>query len=184
MPTSEKIASISWCWIALSLAIAAALLSVLIVIDGSLVALGVPGANSLQQASSADEFGAIVTAWRDAGAPALARAGFSLGWDCLFLVSYGTAFTLAGLKSRDELFPAPGLARAIALVAVVLMPLGAALDAVENILQLKMVVGEFDPQLAQWSARVTSVKWVLVTPCMLLALVGVTAAVVRTIRRK
>ena len=184
MPISEKIVSISWRWIALALAIAAAFLSVLIVTDGSLAALGVPGVNSLQQASSTDEFGAIVTAWRDAGAPALARAGFSLGWDCLFLVSYGIVFTLAGLKARDELFPAPGLARTIALVAIVLMPLGAALDAVENILQLQMVVGELDPQLARWSARVTGVKWVLVTPCMLLALVGMTAAVIRTIRRR
>lgn len=178
------IRSISWLWILLGLVAAGALMSVLIVTDSSLTALGVPGVASLQAAPDPAGIEAIVTAWREAGAAVLARVGFSLGWDYIFLVANGIVFTLAGLKAREDLFPAPGALRLIVLIAVLLMPLGSALDAVENVFQLQLVAEGADPALALWCSRITAVKWVVVTPCMLVVAAGLLAAAIRGFRRR
>ena len=167
---------LQWKWIGVGFLLSVALLSVLILIDGSLESLGVPGVSALQQARGNASFQAVIQSWHKAGAPALVRAGFSLGWDYLFLLSYGAVFVLGGLKTRDDLFPTPGIIRSLAVVIIVMMLAGTGIDALENVLQFRMITLGVNDSLAFWLSGMTLTKWLLVAPCIALTAAGATMA--------
>ncbi len=87
------------------------------------------------------------------------RVGFNLGLDYLLMPLYALAFFHAGIITRESFAPRPGrLRRLLTLLAAVPIA-GAALDAVENGLELSILLGAGNDDLARIAFTVSNAKW-------------------------
>lgn len=143
-------------------------LGILIRNDLRLRAISGFGVADLQGAHRPADFARLIDAWRAAGAEAMARAGFSLGWDYCFMMLYGAFFIGAAFFATAE----SGRYRWAVQIVAVAMAIGTLLDGIENILQLEMLWHGVESAPARWASIVTATKWALVAPCMLLVAVA------------
>jgi hypothetical protein len=130
------------------------------------------GIVSYELAGSASRAQEILDSW---DASALAHAGFSLGFDYVYLLSYSAAIGLACVWLADAL---SGRWRRLALLGLWLawgQWLAALLDAVENAALLAMLFGSVEspwPLVARWCAIP---KFALVALGLLYVVVGLAA---------
>jgi hypothetical protein len=145
----------NWLWTTL---FAIAAFAVLAALDTQLKAATGFGTADLQKVATAAAVEEIRAHWFSSS-NAIA-AGFSLGFDYLFMPLWGFAFYFSGIIVRERFMPKPGLARrAMAMIAVVPLA-GALFDMAENGLETKMLVSGPTDQLANLAFTATTAKWV------------------------
>jgi hypothetical protein len=145
----------NWLWSTLA-AIAAGI--VLGMFDTRLKLLTGAGTADLQDFTTAAQFSAAFHAW---GVHAyLARAGFNLGFDYLFMPLYAAAFFYSGILTMEAFAPRPGLLRRLLTLASMAPVAAAGLDAVENALELAMLWNGPSENLAGIAHTISTAKWV------------------------
>jgi hypothetical protein len=150
---------------ALSTLAAAAVFAVLAWSDMRLKALSGYGTADLQNFSTAAQYRAAFLLWPSRYA---VRAGFDWGLDYLLMPLYAAAFFYSGILAR-EAFALRGSRLARILTTLSAVPIaGAILDAVENALQLSMMLSAPTDQMAFTAFTVSSAKWMAVTVGFLL----------------
>lgn len=156
-----------WQWTTL---LAVAAFAVLYSLDTGLKAATGFGTVDLQSARTAAEFTQIFSAW--IARQHSATAGFSLGFDFLFIFLYVNAFYYSAIIAR-EAFADKGLARRAANYVAFVPLAGALADSVENALQFSMMIRGATNDLAGLAFVATNVK----TVCFVVGLVLLAAAV-------
>jgi hypothetical protein len=142
-------------WLYSTLA-ATLLLGVLSFLDFRLKQLSGYGTSDLQSFVSGAQFETVFRSW---GVHAwLARAGFNLGLDYLFMPLYGFAFFYSGIIVCDAFAPRPGLVRRILALAAIAPVVAACLDAVENALEMQLMIGGPTDTLARIAFTVSTAK--------------------------
>jgi hypothetical protein len=150
---------------ALSTLAAAAVFAVLAWSDMRLKTLSGYGTADLQNFSTAAQYRAAFLLWPSRYA---VRAGFDWGLDYLLMPLYAAAFFYSGILAR-EAFALRGSRLARILTTLAAVPIaGAILDAVENALQLSMMLSAPTDQMAFTAFTVSSAKWMAVTVGFLL----------------
>jgi hypothetical protein len=127
----------------------------------------------LQGLSSAAQFRFAFHAW--APEPYAVRAGFNLGLDYLLMPLYAASFFLSGVIVAERFTPGRSPFRRYVLLAAMLAPVGALLDAVENALQINMLLYGPSDELARVAFGVSNAKTVAVTVGMVLLIGAVVA---------
>lgn len=157
-----------WQWTTL---LAIAVFAILYSFDTGLKAATGAGTVDLQSAHSAIEYKQIFAAW--IARQHSATAGFSLGFDYLFMPLYGFAFYYSGIIAREAFTPTKGLVRRF-LNYLSLVPLaGATADAIENALEFSMMISGATDSSAQLAFTASNVK----TVCFYVGLVLLVAAI-------
>jgi hypothetical protein len=124
--------------------------------DLRLAALSGYGTADLQNFSTAAQYRAAFLVWPSRYA---VRAGFGWGLDYLLMPLYAAAFFYSGILVR-EAFALRGSRLARILTTLAAVPVaGAMLDAVENGLQLSMMLTAPTDQLALIAFAVSYAKW-------------------------
>jgi hypothetical protein len=142
-------------WLYTTLA-ATLVFGVLWFLDFQLKQLSGYGTFDLQGFVSGAEFETAFHSW---GVHAwLARAGFNLGLDYLFMPLYALAFFYSGIIVCDAFAPRPGPVRRILALAAIAPVVAAGLDAVENALQMQLMIGGPTDALAQIAFTVSTAK--------------------------
>jgi hypothetical protein len=100
----------------------------------------------LQGFSTAGQYRQAFMAWPAHDA---VRAGFNWGLDYLLMPLYAATFFYSGILTREAFAPGPGRARRILTLLAAVPIAGAALDAVENALQLTLMLSGLSDQLAR-----------------------------------
>jgi len=135
--------------------------------DLRLRALSGFGTADLQDFSTAAQYRQAFMAWPSLYA---VRAGFDWGLDYLLMPLYAAAFFYSGILAREAFAPRPGrLRRLLTLLAAVPIA-GAALDAVENALQLSMMLSGPSDAIARIAFTVSNAKWAALTVGVVLLL--------------
>jgi hypothetical protein len=146
-----------WQWTTL-LAIAA--FAVLYSLDTGLKAATGFGTVDLQSAQTSADYNQIFSAW--IARQHSATAGFSLGFDFLFIFLYVNAFYYSAIVAR-EAFANKGLARRAANYVAFVPLAGALADSVENALEFSMMIHGANDNLARLAFVATNVKIVCFT---------------------
>jgi hypothetical protein len=172
-----RLLTFRWAWTTLA---AFAAFAVLAWLDTRLKAQTGYGTVDLQKVATADGFNAIAGRWlaRDHAA----TAGFSLGFDYLFMPLYGLAFYYSGLIVRDWIAAKPGLLRRLLNLVAAIPLAGAVADAVENALEAKMLIAGADDMTAQIAFLATSAKMICFFVGLALLALALSSFVIR--RRK
>jgi hypothetical protein len=147
--------------------------AVLASLDVRLKALSGVGTFDLQQLASGIQYEAAFHAWGVRGY--LARAGFNLGFDYLFIPLYGVAMFYSGVIVMEAFAPAGSRLRRILSMATLAPVVAAGLDVIENALQFAMLVGGPSDSLAQ-TAHILSTAKLAGLLIGLLLLLGAVAA--------
>lgn len=164
---------------AITTVLAIAAFAVLAILDSRLKTITGFGTVDLQKVNTAAAVDNIRAHWFYS-ANALA-AGFSLGFDYLFMPLWGFAFFYSGLIVRERFTPKPGFPRR-AMQFVAAIPLAGALaDVLENSLETKMLVTGATDALANMAFTATQAKWACFFVGIVLLLGAITA---RLLRRK
>jgi len=129
----------------------------------------------LQGLSSAAQFRLAFHAW--APEPYAVRAGFDLGFDYLLMPLYAASFFLSGVIVAENFTPGRSPFRRYVLMAAMVAPVGALLDATENALQLTMLLTGPTDNLARIAFDVSNAKTVAVTVGMVLLIGAVVAKI-------
>jgi hypothetical protein len=129
----------------------------------------------LQGLSSAAQFRLAFHAW--APEPYAIRAGFNLGFDYLLMPLYAVSFFLSGVIVAENFTPGRSPFRRYVLMAAMVAPIAALLDATENALQLLMLLTGPTDNLARIAFDVSSAKTVAVTVGMVLLIGAVVAKI-------
>ncbi len=141
---------------ALSTALAVAVFAILAMLDVNLRTLSGFAATDLQGFALGVQYRLVSQAWTPA--PLALRAGFALGLDYLFMPLYAASFFYSGIIAREAFAPRPSrLRRLLTLVAAVPIA-GAVLDAIENGLELWMLLGNFSDPLARIAFTISNAK--------------------------
>ena len=157
MRISRNTLTRNWLWSVLA---AIAVGAVLGGLDARLKALTGAGTGDLQGFATAAQFEAAFHAW---GVHAyLARAGFNLGLDYLFMPLYAAAFFYSGILAREAFAPRPGRLRRILTLLSAVPIAGAVLDALENALQLSMMLNGATDSLNRVAFTVSNAKWMAI----------------------
>jgi len=150
---------------ALSTLAAAAVFAVLAWSDMRLKALSGYGTADLENFSTAAQYRAAFLVWPSRYA---VRAGFDWGFDYLLMPLYAAAFFYSGILAR-EAFALRGSRLARILTTLSAVPIAAAmLDAVENALQLSMMLSAPTDQMAFIAFTISRAKWMAVYVGLLL----------------
>ncbi len=129
----------------------------------------------LQGLSSAAQFRLAFHAW--APEPYAVRAGFDLGLDYLLMPLYAVSFYLSSVVVAESFTPGRSRFRRYVLMAGMVAPVGALLDAIENGLQLNMLLSGATDDLARIAYNVSSAKTVAVTVGVALLITAVVAKI-------
>jgi len=147
-----------WRW---STGLGLVVFAVLAGLDLKLKAMAGVGTADIQSFSSAAQFRAAFWAWSQQ--PYAMLAGFNLGLDYLLMPLYAASFFYSGIITADHFAPRPGrLRRMLALAAMVPLA-GAICDAIENALQLFMMLNGPTDALARIAFTVSNAKTVALT---------------------
>jgi hypothetical protein len=144
---------------ALTTGLAVIVFAVLAWSDLRLKALSGFGTADLQTFSTAAEYRRAFLSWPSLYA---VRAGFDWGLDYLLMPLYATAFFYSGILTREAFAPRPGRLRRILTLLAAVPIAGAVLDAVENALQLGMMLSGASDRLAHIAFTVSNAKWVAI----------------------
>lgn len=161
-----------WGW---STGLAVSVFAILAVLDLRLKSLSGVGTADLSSFTSPLQFRAAIFAW-NAGPYAL-RAGFNLGFDYLLMPLYAASFFYSGIIAAEGLTPRQGLPRRILLMAAMAPFVGAFADAVENALQLSMLMGGVSDSLVVLSSSASTVKNLALLIGLALLLLAIVARV-------
>jgi hypothetical protein len=118
----------------------ASVFAVLTVTDLQLKAKSGFGTADLQSFTRAGQYRAAAFVWSQASYGL--RAGFVLGLDYLLIPLYALSFFFSGILACEAFAPRPGRLRRILTLLAAVPIAGAVLDAVENGLELAMLVGQ------------------------------------------
>ena len=129
----------------------------------------------LQGFSSAMQYRLAFHAW--APEAYAARAGFNLGFDYLLMPLYAASFFFSGVIAAESFTPGKSAFRRYVLMAAMVAPIAALLDATENALQLVMLLTGPTDDLARIAFDVSSAKTVAVTVGMVLLIGAVVAKI-------
>jgi hypothetical protein len=168
-------------WLAATLA-GAAVFAVLAVMDVQLKAHSAFAVSDLQSFVRAGQYRAAAFVWSQPGDGI--RAGFTLGLDYLLMPLYALSFYLSGILTREGFASRPGrLRRLLTLLAAVPIA-GALLDAVENGLELVLLMGHGSDSLAGLAHSVSSAKWAALGVGLVLLVGAVLARVAERQQRR
>lgn len=156
-----------WEWTTL-LAIAA--FAVLYSLDTGLKTATGYGTVDLQSAQSASEYARIFSAW--IARQHSAAAGFSLGFDYLFMTLYAFSFYFSAIIAREAFVQRKGTVRRFVNYLALVPLAGALADSVENSLEFSMMIGGPSDNLARLTFTATNVK----TVCFVVGLLFLIAA--------
>ena len=145
----------NWLWSTLATVAVGAILGTL---DTRLKLLTGAGTADLQDFNSAAQFAVAFHSWGVHGY--LARAGFNLGFDYLFMPLYAVAFFYSGILTMETFAPRPGLLRRLLILAAMAPVVAAGLDAVENALELTLLWNGPTDSLAATAHMVSTAKWI------------------------
>lgn len=154
--------------------LAALVFAVLAWSDLRLRALSGFGTADLQGFSSAVQYDAAFMVWPSRYA---VRAGFDWGLDYLLMPLYAAAFFYSGILSREAFAPRPGRLRRILTLLSAVPIAGAVLDAIENALQLFMMLNGPTDRLARTAFTISNAKWAAIYVGVALLLGAVMARV-------
>lgn len=129
----------------------------------------------LQGLSSAAQYRLAFHAW--APEPYAARAGFNLGLDFLLMPLYAASFFFSGVIAAESFTPGKSPLRRYVLMAAMVAPVAALLDAAENGLELSMFLGGASDDLARIAFTVSNAKTVALTIGVVLLIAAVVAKV-------
>jgi hypothetical protein len=127
----------------------------------------------LQGLSSAAQFRLAFHAW--APEPYAVRAGFNLGLDYLLMPLYAVSFFLSGVIVAENFTPGRSPFRRYVLMAAMVAPVGAVLDAVEKALQLTMLLTGATDGMARIAFNISNAKTVAITVGMALLIAALVA---------
>lgn len=144
----------NWLWSTLATILVGGILGML---DARLKLLTGAGTADLQGFDSAAQFAVAFHAWGVHGY--LARAGFNLGFDYLFMPLYAVAFFYSGILTMEAFAPRPGLLRRLLTMAAMAPVVAAGLDAAENALELTLMWDGPTDSLAMTAHTVSTAKW-------------------------
>jgi hypothetical protein len=144
---------------ALTTILAGIVFAVLAWSDLKLRALSGFGTADLQDFSTAAEYRRAFLAWPSLYA---VRAGFDWGLDYLLMPLYAAAFFYSGILTREAFAPRPGRVRRILTLLAAVPIAGAALDALENGLELSMMLSGASDAVARIAFTVSNAKWTAV----------------------
>lgn len=145
---------------------------VLAYLDTALKAATGYGTVDLQSVQTAIDFKRVMAAW--IARQHSASAGFSLGFDYLFMLLYGLAFYYSGIIAREAFTPKKGLLRQFMNYLALVPVAGALADAAENTFEFFMMRNGPTDDLARLAFTATNAKMV----CFYVGLVLLVAAVV------
>jgi hypothetical protein len=154
MRITKQALNTRWALASLSAAIVYA---VLIWWDLRLKALSGYGTADLQGFSTAGQYNDAFRVWPSRYA---VRAGFAWGLDYLLMPLYATAFFYSGILAREAFALRGGLLARVLTALSVVPILGAVLDAVENGLQLSMMLTAPSDSQAAMALGVSNAKWI------------------------
>jgi hypothetical protein len=172
MRISKNTLERGWVW---STALGLVVFAVLGIMDLWLKSLTGVSTADLQGLSSAAQFRLAFHAW--APEPYAVRAGFGLGFDYLLMPLYAISFFLSGVIVAESFTPGRSPLRRYILLAAMVAPVGALLDAVEKGLQLSMLLTGPTDGLARMAFSISSARTVAVTVGMVLLIGAVLARV-------
>lgn len=161
-----------WAW---STGLGLVAFAVIAVMDLWLKSLTGVSTTDLQGLSSAAQFRLAFHSW--APEAYAVRAGFNLGFDYLLMPLYAVSFFLSGVIVAENFTPGRSRFRRYVLMAAMVAPVGALLDAVENGLQISMLLNGATDDLARIAFNVSSAKTVAVTVGMVLLIAAVVAKI-------
>jgi hypothetical protein len=160
---------------AISTVAAIAIFAVITLMDMRLKTLSGYGTADLQALASAAQYKAVFYAWGPA--PYAVRAGFLWGLDYLFMPLYATAFFYSGILAREAFAPRPSRLRRILTLLAAVPIAGAVLDAIENALELSMMLGGATDSVTRIALTVSNAKWMAIYVGLALLLGAVLAQV-------
>jgi hypothetical protein len=137
-----------------------AVFAVLMASDLRLKALSGYGTADLQGFNSALQYQAAFMVWPSLYA---VRAGFNWGLDYLLMPLYAAGFFYSGILTREAFAPRPGRLRRILTLMSAVPIAGAVLDALENALQLSMMLNGATDSLAHIAFTISNAKWMAIT---------------------
>lgn len=147
-----------WAW---STGLGLIVFAVLFFLDLRLKTLAGVDTADLQSFTTAAQYQAALWAWSK---PALAmRAGFDFGLDYLLMPLYAISFYYSGIIAAEAFAPGPGRLRRILLLAAMVPVAGALCDAVENALELSLLLGGASDSLTAIAATVSNAKTAALT---------------------
>jgi hypothetical protein len=120
----------------------------------------------LQSLSNAAQFRQAFHAW--APEPYAVRAGFDLGFDYLLMPLYAASFFFSGVLVAERFAPGGSPLRRWVLMAAMVAPVAALLDAAENALELTMFLAGPTDGWASLAFTISRAKTVAVTVGMVL----------------
>ncbi len=161
-----------WLWVTL-MAIAAFV--VLAVLERHLRSATGFGTVDLQTARTAMDYKRAFAAW--IAREHSATAGFSLGFDYLFMPLYAMSFYFSAMIAREAFTPRRGLWRRVMDYLGFIPLLGAIADAVENALEFSMMTGGATDGTASVAFMASSVKWMCLYVGLALLLAGIAGAI-------
>jgi hypothetical protein len=158
-----------WGWTTLSAVLTG---GVLAWVGGRLTAATCLGILDLEFATTKVRVEEILAAWRTAGV--IEEAGFMVGFDYLFMPFYGLALFYGALAAREAWARSPRT-RQLLMAAAIAPLIAAGLDAVENILEARMLFVGLDPDISGFAYAVTIIKFALAGMGLAAALAGLVA---------
>ncbi|MEI9997041.1 MAG: hypothetical protein WDM91_20770 [Rhizomicrobium sp.] len=144
-----------WIWTTL---LAFAAFAVLGTLEGRLKSATGFGVLDLQAARDAFAYKRVLAAWIARGHAA--TAGFSLGFDYLFMALYAMAFYFSAMVAREAFTPKRGTARRFMDYLGYVPFVAAIADAYENAVELSQLTGTPDDGSAASAFLATNIKWV------------------------
>jgi hypothetical protein len=144
---------------AVTTVLAAIVFAVLAWSDLRLKAMSGFGTADLQDFSTAAQYRQAFLAWPSLYA---VRAGFDWGLDYLLMPLYAAAFFYSGILTREAFAPRPGRVRRLLTLLAAVPIAGAGLDAVENALELSMMLSGPSDDIARISYTVSNAKWMAI----------------------
>lgn len=154
-----------WVWATGSGVIAYAALTLL---DSELKSRTGVSTADLEGLASAAQFRLAFHAWTPE--PYAARAGFLLGFAYLVMPLYALSFFFSGVIVAERFTPGKNPFRRWVLLAAMVAPVGALLDAGLKAVELAMLVGGADDSFARMAASLAQGKMVAVTVGFILLL--------------
>jgi len=144
----------------ISVLLAVAAFAVLVAVDTNLKMRSGLGAADVQGFALAAQYRLAAVAW---GKPSLAlQAGFALGFDYLFMPLYAAAFFYSGIIAREAFTPRPSRARRLLTLLSAIPIAGAVLDALENGLEVWLLLNGASDAMARLAFTLSNAKMVAV----------------------
>ncbi len=129
---------------------------VLVAVDTNLKARSGLGAADIQGFALAAQYRLAAVAWSQ---PSLAlQGGFALGFDYLFMPAYAASFFFSGILAREAFAPRPSRFRRLLTLLAAVPIAGAVLDAIENGLELWLLLNGGSDAMARLAYTISNAK--------------------------